>query len=116
MANETWLAGRRSATGRNNRADSRSTTVPRRTVLPVNLVEPAVLAADVALVVGASVLGGLTYSWSFFGNAGDLQFFFGLGVLVAVYCSSFLAARGCYRIKNLIQFRRQLGEIAAVWL
>jgi Undecaprenyl-phosphate glucose phosphotransferase len=116
MANETWLAGRWSATGRNNRGDTRSTTARRRTALPVNLVEPAVLAADVAVVVGASVLAGLTYSWSFFGNAGDLQFFFGLGVLVAVYCSSFLAARGCYRIKNLIQFRRQLKEIAAVWL
>jgi len=61
-------------------------------------------------------MGGLTYSWCFLGNVGDLQLFFGIGVLVAVYCSSFLAARGCYRIKNLIHFKRQLKEITAAWL
>ena len=85
-------------------------------MLPVKLVEPAVFTADVVFVVGASVLGGLAYSWSFLGNVGDLQLFFGIGVLIAVYCSSFLAARGCYRIKSLIHFRRQLREITAAWL
>jgi hypothetical protein len=116
MANESWLTERLSTVGRNNRVDSRFASTRRRIVLPVKLVEPAVFTADVVFVVGASVLGGLAYSWSFLGNVGDLQLFFGIGVLIAVYCSSFLAARGCYRIKSLIHFRRQLREITAAWL
>jgi len=88
----------------------------RRIGLPVTLVEPAIFAADMVLIVGASVMGGLTYSWSFLGNAGDLQLFFGIGVLVAVYCSSLLAARGCYQIKSLVNVKRQLKEITAAWL
>jgi len=116
MADETWLIGRLSSLERHNRVDSDRASPRRRIVLPVKLVEPAVFAADVILMVGASVLGGVTYSWSFVGNVGDLQLFFGIGVLVSAYCSAFLAARGCYRIKALIHFKRQFKEITAAWL
>lgn len=116
MGNGSWLTGRISPDQRGVRPEAYAGASRRRIAFPVGLVEPLVLAADVALIIGASVFGGVTYSWLSAGNIADTQLFLGIGVLVAVYCSSFLAARGCYRVKALTRVKAQAGEVTVAWL
>jgi Undecaprenyl-phosphate glucose phosphotransferase len=88
----------------------------RRLALPVSLIEPAVFAGDFALLVGTSALGGIVYIRLSLGSVGDVRPFLGVGALTFAYCASFLAARGDYRIKNLVNRRRQMREITLAWL
>jgi Undecaprenyl-phosphate glucose phosphotransferase len=116
MGNESWLVGQIPLVERHSRLATASAHARRRLVLPVNLVEPAVFAGDLLLVLGASVCCGVAYSSFFLGNIGDIQAFLGIGVLAFTYCASLLAARGCYRVKCLVAIRRQMREITFAWL
>jgi undecaprenyl-phosphate galactose phosphotransferase/putative colanic acid biosynthesis UDP-glucose lipid carrier transferase len=115
--NKPWLLEPASLVEEDRPSFATAAAVPRRRlVLPVGLVEPAVFAVDFFLVVGASVLSGTAYSQVFLANAGELQSFFGVGLLAYVYCAPFLAARGDYRLKNLVHVRRQMREVTLAWL
>jgi Undecaprenyl-phosphate glucose phosphotransferase len=116
MGNESWLVRQAPLADSYSRIDRLVPSSGRRLVLPVGLIEPAVFSIDFILVVGASVLTGVAYSWIFVGNVGDIPSFLGVGVLVFAYCASFLAARGSYRIKNLVHMRRQMREATLAWL
>jgi Undecaprenyl-phosphate glucose phosphotransferase len=115
MGNESWLIGRGGQFQRDGRRSGQRPS-RRRLPFPVTLVEPAVFIADITLVISASVLGGVAYTWFFVGNPGEILLFLGVGVLTAAYCSCFLAARGGYRVKTLVHVRRQLREITFAWL
>jgi Undecaprenyl-phosphate glucose phosphotransferase len=84
-------------------------------LLPFHMVEPAVFAVDLLLVVAISVLTGVGYHWIFLGELGSVETFLGMGVLVFANFSAISAARGSYRTKNLVNFRRQGREVSVIW-
>src|SRR5438128_676062 len=88
MGNESWLIARDAQSQHYGRTSGRRAASTRRLPFPITLVEPAVFVADIMLIVSASVLGGIVYSWIFLGNPGEIPLFLGLGVLTAAYCSS----------------------------
>src|ERR1700730_15829263 len=87
----------------------------RPILLPFHMVEPAVFAVDLVLVVAISVLTGVGYHWIFLGELGSVETFLGMGVLVFANFSAISAAREGYRTKNLVNFRRQARENSVIW-
>jgi Undecaprenyl-phosphate glucose phosphotransferase len=97
------------------RASGRSATGQRR--LPYHLVEPTVLTVDIILVVAVSLLAGIGYNWFFLGliPANAIQTYAAIGVLTLTNVSAALAARGDYRVSNLMSFYRQARDLAIIW-
>jgi Undecaprenyl-phosphate glucose phosphotransferase len=83
--------------------------------LPFQLVEPAIFAADLVLVTALSVLTGVGYQWVFLNRVPDIEPYLAVGVLVFSNFSAILAARGDYRFRNLVNFRRQAKDIMFTW-
>ena len=101
-----------------NRSPGRSggRTIRRRR-LPYHLVEPTVIAADLVIVLAISLLAGIGYSWVFLGEmpATATQTYTAIGVLTFTNVSAVLAARGDYRVNNLVRFYQQARHLAIVW-
>jgi len=96
--------------------DGRSNLTRRRRIpLPVALVEPIVLTTDCLLIVGASVAAGIAYHLLVFGRCGNVEAFFGIGLLVCINFAAILAAQGQYRIRSLVNFRHQMHGVGFVW-
>jgi Undecaprenyl-phosphate glucose phosphotransferase len=89
----------------------------RQLRLPYHLVEPAVIAADLIIVVAISLLSGIGYNWIFLGVVPitATQTYTAIGVLTFTNVSAVLAARGDYRVNNLIRFYQQARRVAIVW-
>jgi len=83
--------------------------------LPYHLVEPTVIAVDIVIAVAACVMGGFGYNWVFLGHTPAIEPHIAIGVLASINLSAVLAARGDYRVINLISFYRQAREVAIVW-
>jgi undecaprenyl-phosphate galactose phosphotransferase/putative colanic acid biosynthesis UDP-glucose lipid carrier transferase len=78
-------------------------------------VGPTVLIADMIVLLGVSVISGLVYNLIFFGSAWGTETHLAIGLLACVNTSAVLAARGDYAPSNLINFRRQVRDILAIW-
>ena len=89
--------------------------ITRRFRVPYHLVKPMVVAVDVFVVVGISVLSGIGYHFSVFGSVGGLQSYLAFGAITFTNVSAVLAARGDYRVSNLVSFRHQLRDLLIVW-
>jgi Undecaprenyl-phosphate glucose phosphotransferase len=87
----------------------------RPILLPFQMVEPAAFAVDLFLVVAISMLTGVGYHWISLGTFGSVETFLGMGVLVFANFSAISVARGVYRTKNLVNFRRQAREVSVIW-
>jgi undecaprenyl-phosphate galactose phosphotransferase/putative colanic acid biosynthesis UDP-glucose lipid carrier transferase len=89
----------------------------RRFRLSYHLVEPTVLAVDIIIVVAVSLLAGIGYHLAFRGflPANTIQTYAAVGVLTFTNVSAVLAARGDYRVSNLVSFYRQARDIAIIW-
>src|ERR1700721_527847 len=96
-------------------SSTRARSIPRMSLLPFHMVEPAVFAVDFVLVVAISVLTGVGYHWIFLGVLGSMETFVGIGVLVFANFSAISAAREGYRTKNLVNFRRHAPQGAVIW-
>jgi Undecaprenyl-phosphate glucose phosphotransferase len=83
--------------------------------LPFHFVEPAVFGADLVLVAALSVATGLGYHWIFLDRIPDIGPYLAVGVLAFSNFSALLAARGDYRFRNLVNFRRQARDITLIW-
>jgi Undecaprenyl-phosphate glucose phosphotransferase len=83
--------------------------------LPYHLVEPTVIAIDIAIAVAACVIGGFGYNWILLGQITAVQPHLAIGLLASINISAVLAARGDYRVINLINFYRQAREVALTW-
>jgi undecaprenyl-phosphate galactose phosphotransferase/putative colanic acid biosynthesis UDP-glucose lipid carrier transferase len=85
--------------------------------LPYHLVQPTVLIVDIIVVVTVSLLSGIGYNWFFLGNvpANVIQTHAAIGVLALINLSATLAARGDYRVSNLVSYYRQVRELAIIW-
>jgi undecaprenyl-phosphate galactose phosphotransferase/putative colanic acid biosynthesis UDP-glucose lipid carrier transferase len=90
-------------------------TRPARHLVPFRLIEPAVFVVDLLLVIAVSVATGAAYIWIAFGIVDRIETFFGVGVIVFANFAAILLARGDYRVRNLVNFRRQTRDIVMVW-
>ena len=66
----------------------------RKFRLPYHLVEPTVIAVDMFILIAASLLAGIGYSWVFSGYVPTVQSYAAIGLLAFVNLSTALAARG----------------------
>ena len=96
---------------------SRSATPCSRTRLrfPYHLVEPTVVAVDMIIVVAISLLAGIGYNWLFLDAIPATQTYIAIGVLTFTNVSAVLAARGAYRVSNLVHFYPQARDIVIIW-
>lgn len=88
-------------------------TWPR--LLRPELVEKAVLAADVVVIVLASLVCRIAYSWITNSDIANVSAYAGLGIIVAVNFAAIMTARRSYRLKNLVQLYRQARDIIIIW-
>src|SRR6516164_9950452 len=101
---------------RSGSARGRRTT--RQFRLPYHLVEPITFTADIILMVTVSLLAGIGYNYFFLGimpAANAIQTYAAIGVLTLTNVSAILAARGDYRVSNLVSFYRQARDLIIVW-
>jgi undecaprenyl-phosphate galactose phosphotransferase/putative colanic acid biosynthesis UDP-glucose lipid carrier transferase len=105
------IAEPRSGGGRGRRAT-------RQLRLPYHLVEPITFTVDIILVVAVSLLAGIGYNYFFLGlipAANAIQTYAAIGVLTFTNVSAILAARGDYRVSNLVSFYRQARDLTFIW-
>src|SRR6516164_7452913 len=101
---------------RSGSARGRRTTGQLR--LPYHLVEPITFTVDIILVVAISLLAGIGYNYFFLGlipAANAIQTYVAIGVLTLTNVSAILAARGDYRVSNLVSFYRQTRDLTVIW-
>src|SRR6516164_7240996 len=90
----------------------------RQLRLPYHLVEPITFTVDIILVVAISLLAGIGYNYFFLGimpAASAIQTYAATGVLTLTNVSAILAARGDYRVSNLVSFYRQARDLTIIW-
>jgi undecaprenyl-phosphate galactose phosphotransferase/putative colanic acid biosynthesis UDP-glucose lipid carrier transferase len=83
--------------------------------LPYHLVEPTVIAVDLTIVVAISLLAGIGYNWLFLDVIPATQTYLAIGVLTFTNVSAVLAARGAYRVSNLVRFYQQTRNLVLIW-
>jgi undecaprenyl-phosphate galactose phosphotransferase/putative colanic acid biosynthesis UDP-glucose lipid carrier transferase len=98
-------------------ASGRSATGQLR--LPYHLVEPIAFTVDVILVVAVCLLAGIGYNYFVLGllpAANAIQVDAAISVLTLTNVSAILAARGDYRVSNLVSFYRQARDLTIIWI
>jgi Undecaprenyl-phosphate glucose phosphotransferase len=83
--------------------------------LPIQYVEPAVVAIDFILIVSLSVLTGLGYPLVFLNFTPDISPHLAIGVLAFSNFSAILSAKGAYQFHNLANFKRQMYDVPTIW-
>jgi Undecaprenyl-phosphate glucose phosphotransferase len=97
---------------------ARGRRATRQLRLPYHLVEPITFTVDIVLVVGVSLLAGIGYNYFSLGlipAANAIQTYAAIGVLTLTNVSAILAARGDYRVSNLVSFYRQARDLTITW-
>jgi Undecaprenyl-phosphate glucose phosphotransferase len=93
---------------------------PRRRwsrLIPFSALPAAVICSDCLLIIGTSLIAGVTYDLCFsIESFGSIHTFLGIGVLTAALFAAFLAARGNYQPRELLNWQRQVRQISTVWL
>jgi Undecaprenyl-phosphate glucose phosphotransferase len=84
--------------------------------LPYHLVEPMAVAVDVFIVIATCLITGFGYNWLVQGHVPQIGTYAAVGLLTASNLSMVLAARGGYRVVNLVNFHRQLRELTLSWI
>ena len=90
-------------------------TVQRVFRLPYHMLGPVVLAVDMVIVISIGVVAGIAYQWSFLGIVPGIGKYAAIGVLAFANLSAILAARGDYRVDNLVNFSRQTRDLTLAW-
>jgi Undecaprenyl-phosphate glucose phosphotransferase len=90
-------------------------TITKRLRVPYHLMVPIVVGVDIIVVVGISLLSGIGYHFSSFGFVGGLESYLAFGALTFTNMSAVLAARGDYRVSNLVSFKRQARDVLFIW-
>ncbi|SFI09338.1 undecaprenyl-phosphate glucose phosphotransferase [Bradyrhizobium sp. Gha] len=84
--------------------------------IPGYLVGPAVFFTDLCVLVLASVASAVGYHGVMLQEVGDLSTFVGLACAVAFYVGAFLAYRGGYSVRRLMQPLVQCREVSIAWV
>ena len=72
--------------------------------------------ADGFLIVVASIVSGYAYHKLFFGVAGNIEEFLGVGGFFAIYYSIVMAARGNFGSTAVANYSAQVREFSFVWM
>jgi Undecaprenyl-phosphate glucose phosphotransferase len=86
--------------------------------LPYHLVEPITFTVDIILVVAVSLVAGIGYNYfllDLIPAANAIQTYAAISVLTLTNVSAILAARGDYRVSNLVSFYRQARDLTIIW-
>ena len=67
------------------------------------------------IVILACVVTGLAYNWVFLGHVPAVGPYAAIGLLTSINFCAVLAARGAYRVINLVNFYRQAREVTFFW-
>jgi putative colanic acid biosynthesis UDP-glucose lipid carrier transferase len=73
------------------------------------------IVADLAAIVSASVLSGLSYNLQVSGTPGDVGKSLGSAILVSALFISLMKIRGMYRPTELIVLRKQIPAVCVAW-
>jgi len=84
--------------------------------VPLSLLKPMVIVADVVLIIALSVLTSLAYHALALNEFGDTSKSIGVGLLFAANFVAVEAARGKYGLTSLTDTARQMREAAVIWL
>lgn len=106
MSNSTHVLGRR-LVGEFNFLSR----ISRHVALPFYLIEPAVLTADVLLIIAASVASGIGYHWLFLDRVPNAVPYVATGALAAFNFSAIQLASGAYRVPSLLNHRREIRNV-----
>jgi undecaprenyl-phosphate galactose phosphotransferase/putative colanic acid biosynthesis UDP-glucose lipid carrier transferase len=87
-----------------------------RLALPFEFIEPAAIAVDFALLVGTSLLAGVSYHWIVFNGVPDVPPYLAIGALAGLNVTTILAALGQYKFQALLNPKRQARDVAVVWI
>jgi undecaprenyl-phosphate galactose phosphotransferase/putative colanic acid biosynthesis UDP-glucose lipid carrier transferase len=87
----------------------------RRTFIPLNLLKPLIIIADVVLILALSVLASLAYHALVLNQLDDTSKSIGVGLLFAANFVAVQAARGNYSINSLTDTGKQMREAAFIW-
>jgi Undecaprenyl-phosphate glucose phosphotransferase len=79
-------------------------------------VEPLAMVADLATIVLASVLSGLSYHLQELGTPGDVGKSLGSAILVSALFISLMKIRGMYRPTELLALRNQVHAVCLTWI
>jgi Undecaprenyl-phosphate glucose phosphotransferase len=83
--------------------------------LSYHLVEPTVIAVDMFIVIVACLVTGFGYNWLSLGHVPSMGAYAAIGLLTSTNLVAVLAARGDYRVVNLVNFYRQARELTIFW-
>jgi Undecaprenyl-phosphate glucose phosphotransferase len=86
-----------------------------RRLLRPQVVEKAVLVADIVLIVSIGFICSITYLWTVNADFSAAASFVGVGLIIAFNLTALLAARRNYTLKNLAQFARQARDTTLSW-
>jgi Undecaprenyl-phosphate glucose phosphotransferase len=84
-------------------------------LLRPQVVEKAVLVADLVLIVSIGFISSLIYSWVAKADSTGATAFIGAGLIIAFNFTALMAARRNYSLKNLALFARQARDAALFW-
>src|SRR5262245_57886203 len=79
-------------------------------------VEIIAILVDAAIIVSASVIGGMIYHYQVFGTSGDLIKYLGAAALVAALFISLMQSRRLYRPNELLVLRSQIRTLCLFWV
>lgn len=85
--------------------------IRRSIALPLYLVEPTVLTADVLLIVAASVVSGIGYHWVFLDRVPDALPYIAIGALAAFNFAAIQFACGAYRVTSLLNLGSEIRQV-----
>jgi len=86
-----------------------------RHLLRPQIVEKAVLAIDLVLIVSIGFVCSLLYHWVANVDIAKAKAFIGVGLLVAFNFAALMAARHNYNLKNLVAPVREVRDAALFW-
>lgn len=86
--------------------------ISRSIGLPLEIIEPVVLAIDVSLIVAASVASGIGYHWVFLDRVPDALPYMTIGALAALNFCAIQLASGAYRVTSLLNLRWEIRQVA----
>ena len=86
-----------------------------RLALPFYFIEPAAFAVDFILLVGASLLAGVSYHWIVLNAIPDAPPYLAIGALAGLNVTTILAALGRYNFQALLNLKRQVRDVLVVW-
>ena len=97
---------------------NRTAAPPNSRHLDISLasIKPLLAALDAALIILASVVGGAGYQLFVYGDAGDIEVYVGVGIVVSLIYVSLARVVELYELDVLLALRRDHWRVLACWV